>query len=151
MLVLYLLLIYLLEKSFIKRIRMSYNSLIVFQTRRKASWLSEKMAADGHAVAVLTGDLTVEQRIAVLDRFRASQEKVLITTNVLSRGINKYVAVTRIFFLSKIFVQVSTSSRLLSSLILISPSILMEKLTVKRTCIELEELVVLENLELRLI
>lgn len=44
------------------------------------------MSKEGHAVAVLTGDLTVEQRIAVLDRFRNGQEKVLITTNVLSRG-----------------------------------------------------------------
>lgn len=44
------------------------------------------MSKEGHAVAVLTGDLTVEQRIAVLDRFRSGQEKVLITTNVLSRG-----------------------------------------------------------------
>lgn len=46
------------------------------------------MARDGHAVAVLSGDLTVEQRINVLDRFRQGQEKVLITTNVLSRGNN---------------------------------------------------------------
>lgn len=30
----------------------------------------------------------MEQRIAVLDRFRAGLEKVLITTNVLSRGID---------------------------------------------------------------
>lgn len=34
------------------------------------------------------GELNVEQRIAVLDRFRAGLEKVLITTNVLSRGID---------------------------------------------------------------
>lgn len=32
--------------------------------------------------------MTVEQRLAVLDRFRAGLEKVLITTNVLSRGID---------------------------------------------------------------
>lgn len=44
------------------------------------------MTKDGHAVALLSGDLTVEQRIAVLDRFREGKEKVLITTNVLSRG-----------------------------------------------------------------
>lgn len=62
--------------------------IIFCHTRRKAHWLSEKMSKDGHAVALLTGDLTVEQRISVLDRFRASQEKVLITTNVLSRGID---------------------------------------------------------------
>lgn len=46
------------------------------------------MSKDGHAVAVLTGDLTVDQRINVLDRFRQGREKVLITTNVLSRGID---------------------------------------------------------------
>lgn len=46
------------------------------------------MSQDGHSVAVLSGDLTVEQRLAVLDRFRAGLEKVLITTNVLSRGID---------------------------------------------------------------
>lgn len=51
------------------------------------------MTKDGHAVALLSGDLTVEQRIAVLDRFREGKEKVLITTNVLSRGniINVFV------------------------------------------------------------
>lgn len=46
------------------------------------------MSVDGHAVGILSGDLTVEQRLAVLDRFRVGLEKVLITTNVLSRGID---------------------------------------------------------------
>lgn len=64
------------------------QAIIFCQTRKTAAWLSERMAKDGHAVAVLSGDLTVEQRINVLDRFRQGQEKVLITTNVLSRGID---------------------------------------------------------------
>ncbi|GBP59534.1 DEAD-box helicase Dbp80 [Eumeta japonica] len=64
------------------------QAIIFCHTRKNASWLSEKMSKDGHSVAVLSGDLTVEQRIAVLDRFRAGLEKVLITTNVLSRGID---------------------------------------------------------------
>lgn len=46
------------------------------------------MAQEGHSVGVLSGELSVEQRLAVLDRFRAGLEKVLITTNVLSRGID---------------------------------------------------------------
>lgn len=46
------------------------------------------MAQDGHAVGILNGDLTVEQRLAVLDRFRSGQQRVLVTTNVLSRGID---------------------------------------------------------------
>lgn len=44
------------------------------------------MSKDGHAVALLSGELSVEQRIAILDRFREGKEKVLITTNVLARG-----------------------------------------------------------------
>nr|CAH7742771.1 unnamed protein product [Callosobruchus chinensis] len=64
------------------------QAIIFCHTRRTAAWLSERMSKDGHAVAVLSGDLTVEQRINVLDRFRGGREKVLITTNVLSRGID---------------------------------------------------------------
>lgn len=64
------------------------QAIIFCHTRKTAGWLSEKMSKDGHSVAVLSGDLTVEQRISVLDRFRAGLEKVLITTNVLSRGID---------------------------------------------------------------
>ncbi|XP_044727949.1 DEAD-box helicase Dbp80 [Chrysoperla carnea] len=64
------------------------QAIIFCHTRKTAAWLAEKMTKDGHAVAILTGDLTVEQRIAVLDRFRAGKEKVLITTNVMARGID---------------------------------------------------------------
>lgn len=64
------------------------QAIIFCHTKRTASWLAEKMTKDGHAVAILSGDLTVEQRISVLDRFRAGLEKVLITTNVLARGID---------------------------------------------------------------
>ncbi|EDW81760.1 uncharacterized protein Dwil_GK12237 [Drosophila willistoni] len=64
------------------------QAIIFCHTRKTASWLASKMSKDGHSVAVLSGDLTVEQRLAVLDRFRSGLEKVLITTNVLSRGID---------------------------------------------------------------
>lgn len=46
------------------------------------------MTSEGHAVALLSGELTIDQRILVLDRFRDGLEKILITTNVLSRGID---------------------------------------------------------------
>lgn len=64
------------------------QTMIFCQTRATASWLSEKMTADGHAVALLSGELTVEQRAAVIQRFRDGKEKVLITTNVSARGID---------------------------------------------------------------
>ena len=40
---------------------------LLLQTRRTASWLVEKMTTEGHAVALLSGELTVEQRAAVID------------------------------------------------------------------------------------
>lgn len=52
------------------------------------NWLAEKLSKDGHAVALLTGELEIEQRLAVLNRFRDGKEKVLITTNVAARGID---------------------------------------------------------------
>lgn len=64
------------------------QAIIFCHTRKTAAWLSQQMSADGHSVAVLSGDLSVEERLRVLDRYREGKEKVLITTNVLSRGID---------------------------------------------------------------
>ncbi|KAI8500373.1 ATP-dependent RNA helicase ddx25 [Branchiostoma belcheri] len=62
--------------------------MIFCHTRKTAAWLAEKMKGDGHAVALLTGELMVEQRVAVINRFRDGKEKVLITTNLCARGID---------------------------------------------------------------
>ncbi|XP_044176836.1 ATP-dependent RNA helicase DBP5-like [Acropora millepora] len=58
------------------------------RTRESASWLTTKMTAEGHSVALLSGEITVEQRLAVLNRFRNGKEKLLITTDVCARGID---------------------------------------------------------------
>lgn len=64
------------------------QSMIFCATRRTAHWLAEKMTKDGHAVALLSGDLDIAQRAAIINRFREGKEKVLITTNVSARGID---------------------------------------------------------------
>jgi len=64
------------------------QSMIFCHTRRTASWLVEKMTKQGHAVALLTGELDVKMRADIISRFRAGKEKVLITTNVSARGID---------------------------------------------------------------
>ena len=38
-------------------------------------------------MGLLTGEMEPAQRVAVLDRFRNGREKILITTNVMTRGI----------------------------------------------------------------
>ncbi|XP_015123236.1 DEAD-box helicase Dbp80 [Diachasma alloeum] len=64
------------------------QAIIFCHTRRTASWLAEKMVDEGFTVAVLSGDMTVEDRIRVLDLFKEGCVTVLVTTNVLARGID---------------------------------------------------------------
>lgn len=46
------------------------------------------MNAENHTVACLTGEFEGGQRDAIIDSFRSGEAKVLIATNVLSRGID---------------------------------------------------------------
>ncbi|XP_054853848.1 ATP-dependent RNA helicase DDX25 [Eublepharis macularius] len=64
------------------------QAIIFCQTRKNAKWLSVQLLNDGHQVALLSGELAVEQRAAIIQRFREGKHKVLITTNVCARGID---------------------------------------------------------------
>uniref|UniRef100_A0A8D0GA30 RNA helicase n=1 Tax=Sphenodon punctatus TaxID=8508 RepID=A0A8D0GA30_SPHPU len=64
------------------------QAIVFCETRRKAKWLSLELIRDGHQVSLLSGELTVDQRASVIQRFRDGKEKVLITTNVCARGID---------------------------------------------------------------
>ncbi|OGM47266.1 ATP-dependent RNA helicase dbp5 [Aspergillus bombycis] len=64
------------------------SSIIFVKTRASAVEIEKRMVAEGHTVASLTGGIEGSQRDAVIDQFRAGQAKVLITTNVLARGID---------------------------------------------------------------
>jgi ATP-dependent RNA helicase DDX19/DBP5 len=46
------------------------------------------MQSQGHAVTVLHGKFDAEARDKVIDDFREGRSKVLITTNVIARGID---------------------------------------------------------------
>lgn len=58
------------------------------QTRKTALELERRLNADEHSVACLTGDFEGGQRDFIIDSFRSGLAKVLIATNVLSRGID---------------------------------------------------------------
>eukprot|EP01116_Phalansterium_solitarium_P015648 TRINITY_DN3476_c0_g1_i1.p1 TRINITY_DN3476_c0_g1~~TRINITY_DN3476_c0_g1_i1.p1 ORF type:complete len:506 (-),score=157.31 TRINITY_DN3476_c0_g1_i1:91-1608(-) len=64
------------------------QSIIFVQTRDTASRLSELMRRDGFKVSLLHGDLMPLDRDECIDQFRSGKTRVLITTNVLSRGID---------------------------------------------------------------
>ncbi|KAI9819716.1 MAG: RNA helicase required for poly(A+) mRNA export [Thelocarpon impressellum] len=68
---------------------MTIGSSIIFVKRRDtASEIERRMIAEGHKVAALHGAFEGTERDAVIDAFRSGQAKVLITTNVLARGID---------------------------------------------------------------
>lgn len=64
------------------------SSIIFCKKKDTAMEIERRMVADGHQVAHLSSALEGTNRDEVLDRFRTGQAKVLITTNVLSRGID---------------------------------------------------------------
>ncbi|XP_038602574.1 ATP-dependent RNA helicase DDX19B-like isoform X2 [Tachyglossus aculeatus] len=64
------------------------QAMIFCQTRKTASWLAGELSREGHQVALLSGEMVVEQRAAVIQRFRVGKDKVLVTTNVCARGID---------------------------------------------------------------
>lgn len=64
------------------------SSVIFVKTRQSAVEIERRMTEEGHTVASLTGGIDGAQRDAIIDRFRNGEAKVLITTNVLARGID---------------------------------------------------------------
>lgn len=65
------------------------QSIIFVRTRSTAANLTKQLRGDGHTVSVLYGgDMAPELRDKVLDEFRHGITRVLVTTNVLSRGVD---------------------------------------------------------------
>ncbi|CAO3589999.1 unnamed protein product [Absidia cylindrospora] len=64
------------------------QSIIFCKRRTTADEIAKRMTAQGHAVVALHGKMTPEERDKVMDDFRRGEFKVLITTNVIARGID---------------------------------------------------------------
>jgi ATP-dependent RNA helicase DDX19/DBP5 len=64
------------------------SSIIFVKKRETASEIQRRMEQDGHKVAALHGAFDPSMRDQVMDDFCSGKAKVLITTNVLARGID---------------------------------------------------------------
>lgn len=64
------------------------SSIIFVKRRDTATEIQRRMEVDGHKVAALHGAFDGAERDRVIDDFREGRAKVLITTNVLARGID---------------------------------------------------------------
>jgi len=74
--------------------RCSYDTLTITQavifcgTKRKVDWLTEKMRESNFTVSSMHGDMPQKERDQIMEEFRSGLSRVLITTDVWSRGID---------------------------------------------------------------
>ena len=72
----------------------SYDTLTITQavifcgTKRKVDWLTEKMRESNFTVSSMHGDMPQKERDQIMEEFRSGTSRVLITTDVWSRGID---------------------------------------------------------------
>lgn len=62
--------------------------VIFCNTRRKVEWVTDKMTQREFPVSATHGDLTPDERNKILSSFRNGETRVLITTDLLARGID---------------------------------------------------------------
>ncbi|KAH9987472.1 P-loop containing nucleoside triphosphate hydrolase protein [Russula compacta] len=64
------------------------QAVIFCNTRRKVDWLTEKMHGREFTVSAMHGDMEQRQREVLMKEFRSGSSRVLITTDLLARGID---------------------------------------------------------------
>jgi ATP-dependent RNA helicase DDX19/DBP5 len=64
------------------------QSIIFVATRNSAEEVQAHMEGEGHRTSLLHGGMSPDERDKIIDDFRLGKTKVLITTNVLARGID---------------------------------------------------------------
>jgi len=64
------------------------QAIIYCNTRKKTEWLTEKMTQRDFTVSCMHGDMEMSERQLIMREFRSGSTRVLITTDLLARGID---------------------------------------------------------------
>merc|ERR1712002_166054 len=64
------------------------QAVIFLNTRRKVDWLKEKLGEKDFTVSSMHGDMDQAERDIIMKEFRTGSSRVLITTDLLARGID---------------------------------------------------------------
>jgi translation initiation factor 4A len=64
------------------------QALIYVNKRQKAEWLAKQLASQGFTLEYIHGDMEVSERKKRMDDFRAGRVRVMISTDLLARGID---------------------------------------------------------------
>ncbi|MBN2081098.1 DEAD/DEAH box helicase [bacterium] len=77
------------NEALARLLREDYDSVLVFtRTKHRADRVARQLARGGENVAVLHGDRSQKQRDLALDRFKQGDARVLVATDVASRGLD---------------------------------------------------------------
>jgi len=69
--------------------RETWNRLLVFaNTRTGVEMLARRLRANGYAVLGITGTVDQKKRLKIMQQFKAGEVKILVATDVASRGIH---------------------------------------------------------------
>merc|ERR1712086_855727 len=64
------------------------QAIIYCNTRKKVDYLTDKMKAKDFTVSSMHGDMDQRERDLIMREFRTDSSRVLITTDLLARGID---------------------------------------------------------------
>lgn len=64
------------------------QAIIFCNTIRKVKWLEEKLVENNFAITTIHGDMTQDERKEIINDFRESKTRLLLTTDLLARGID---------------------------------------------------------------
>jgi len=64
------------------------QAVIFCNARRKVDWLTDRMTRDNFTVSATHGSVNPEDRRKIMEEFRTGSSRVLITTDLLARGID---------------------------------------------------------------
>lgn len=64
------------------------QSIIYCSTKKKVEWLAEQLENNGYPVSKIHGDMVQTDRDLIMKSFRNGSTRVLITTDLLARGID---------------------------------------------------------------
>ena len=65
------------------------NQAIIYVNKRlKAEWLVKQLSNSGFTIEYIHGDMEVEERRRHMDQFRSGSTRILISTDLLARGID---------------------------------------------------------------
>ena len=64
------------------------QAIIYCNSRRKVDWLMDKMKSRDFTVSAMHGEMSPQEREIIMKEFRSGSSRVLITTDLLARGID---------------------------------------------------------------